>query len=556
MKESSTHAVSFDFMPAMLRKPLYVCALLLFLSQLLSAAVYQWSVPEGNGRAFLWVPENCTQLRAVVVAQNNMLEERVLEHPAFRKELSDLGIGIVWVAPAFEGGTMIEQGAGERLKVVLNTLAQISGYHELATAPVVPMGHSACATFPWNYAAAYPERTLAVLSIHGDAPQTHLTGNGKPRMDWDGRRINGIPGLFVMAEYEWMDERMQPGLEFRRKFPQSCIAMLAEPGEGHFDASDDLVGYLGMFLRKAAVARLPENPGSPLKAVDSSKGWLVQHWSLREGRTVAPAPVASYKGDAAEAFWAFDEEMALATQHYHAEHVGKKPQLVGYQQKGVTVVQLDIHQQVTLEWLPEKDGVSFSLQPVFLSKVEAGSKNLSRWTGLPVESPLGHSTTETTIVRITGPVAELGGNRFSLSLNRTSSTLDKRNTSMWFAARNPGDGDYAPAVQQALLPLPVYEKGKPQIITFPELQDITEGESPPSLAAVSDSGLKVRYFVREGPAEVVGDQLRLTPIPPKAGKSIKVTVVAWQYGTPQYNTASLVERSFSISTKKDESGPR
>lgn len=513
----------------------------------LRAADWQWSVPEGAGRAFLWVPPDCGNVRAVVVGQNNMLEESVLEHPVFRAEMAKLGIAMVWVAPHFDGGSGIEQGAGKRMESVLRTLGEESGYQELATAPVVPIGHSACATFPWNYAAFFSERTLAVLSLHGDAPLTKLTGNGKPNMDWGNRNIDGIPGLFAIGEYEWMDERMLPGLEFRKKFPQSCIAMLAEPGQGHFDACDELVEYLAMFVRKAAQARLPEKPGDALKPVDASKGWLVERWTPREGRRIPAAPVASYIGDPGDAFWAFDGEMAKATEAYHAQHVGKKPQLLGYVQDGKTIPQVDVHQQVNLRFLPEADGVSFLLETTFLDEVPAVSKNLARWTGLPAGSPLGHATGDAVIRRITGPFAVTGKNRFELRLNRASSTVDRRNMDLWFIARHPGDAEYSTAVQQAQMRIAPNSGGKSQSITFPAIGDVKRGgvrEFP--LVANSDADLKVRFYVREGPAEVEGDKLRITAIPPRAKFPVKVTVVAWQWGNSTVNTAAPVERSFVI----------
>ncbi|MEO7101089.1 MAG: hypothetical protein ABI162_17160 [Luteolibacter sp.] len=520
--------------------------LALLFASTLHAAEWQWSVPEGNGRAFLWIPPNCGNVRAVIVGQNNMLEESVLESPVFRAEMGRLGIATVWVAPTFEGGASIEQGSGVRTEAVLNALAAESGYAELGTAPVVPIGHSACATFPWNYAASYPQRTLAVLSVHGDAPQTNLTGNGRPNMDWGDKQIDGIPGLMVMGEYEWMEERMLPGLAFRKKYPKSCIAFLAEPGQGHFDACDELVSYLAMFVSKSAEARLPEKAGDALRPVDPAKGWLVQRWKLREGRDVPTAPAASYTGDPADAFWAFDEEMAKATQNYMAEHIGKKPQLLAYTQDGKIVPQQDIHQQVTLRFAPGEDGISFGLGTDFLSEVPAISKNLSRWTGLPAGSPLGHATGDITIRRITGPFAVLGNDRFELRLNRTSGTIDRRNLDLWFAARHPGDGDYASAVQQAMMRISPNTSGKPQTIAFPEIGEVKAGTDEIQLAAVSDAGLKVGYYVREGPAEIDGSTLRFTAIPPKSKFPLKVTVVAWQWGNSTVNTATPVGRTFSI----------
>lgn len=519
-----------------------VAALLLALP--LSAAEWQWSVPEGEGRAFLWIPPDCERVRAVVVAQHNMLEESVLEHPKFRKELGKLGIAELWIVPKVAKGSNIEDGAGERYLGLLEELAAESGYDELAKAPLVPMGHSACATVPWNFAAACPERTLAILSVKGDAPQTTLTGNGKARMDWGDHNIDGIPGLFVMGEYEWLDKRLQPGLEFRRRYPKSCIAMLAEPGEGHFSAADDLVRFLAMFIRKSAAARFVDS--GPLKPVDPDQGWLVERWERRQPRGVPPAPVDSYPGNRDEAFWAIDEEMAHSIHEYHAEHIGKKPQLLGFVQEGKTIPQVDRHEQVSLKFLPDADGVSFTLEPTFLKEVESGSGNLARWTGLPIGSPLGHSTSKTRIARITGPFTEVGENRFELSLNRAWIPSDPRCRQLWFAARNPGDGDYAPAVQQAMMTLPANTAGKPQTIAFPFPGNSQASVEGIHLAAQSDASLKVRYYVREGPAEIVDGWLTPTRIPPRAKYPVKVTVVAWQQGNREFSAAPPVEHTILL----------
>ena len=60
---------------------------------------------------------------------------------------------------------------------------------------------------------------------------------------------------------------------------------------------------------------------------------------------------------------------------------------------------------------------------------------------------------------------------------------------------------------------------------------------------------RVRYFVREGPAEVDADVLTLTAVPPRAKFPVTVTVVAWQWGRsvePAVRNAEPVERSFKI----------
>ncbi len=55
--------------------------------------------------------------------------------------------------------------------------------------------------------------------------------------------------------------------------------------------------------------------------------------------------------------------------------------------------------------------------------------------------------------------------------------------------------------------------------------------------------------MREGPAEVKGDVLTFTQIPPGAKFPVNVTVIAWQYGRssePRFQSAEPVERTFKI----------
>jgi hypothetical protein len=512
-------------------------------------AEWQWSTPVGDGFAFLWIPPGCERVRAVMFGQHNMLEEGILEHPAMREELGKLGIAEVWVAPRFDTVFRFDQGAGEKLDALMRTLATVSGYDELATRPVVPIGHSACASFPWNFAAWNPERTLAVLSIHGDAPQTNLTGSGMPNPDWGNRRIDGVPGLFVIGEYEWMEQRIAPGLAFRKKFPKAPVAFLAEPGRGHFDASDELVAYLAKFVRKAAEVRLPASGDGPLKPVDPSNGWLTPVWRLNHPYS-PPVSAANASGDPAEAFWAFDEEMARATIAHHADQIGKHPQLLGFEQDGRVIPQVDVHEQVRLKFQPENEDLRFRLKGVFLERVADVSKNLSRWTGLPAGSPLGHASEGMIrIRRITGPGRDVGGGVFELALNRTWSTTDKRNPDLWFYAEHPGDGDYKSAVQQAMMRVVPNKEGKEQRIDFPMIADQPMGTKSVKLGAVSDAGLPVKYYVREGPAVIEGDALRFTELPPRSRFPVRVTVVAWQWGRggeSPVQTAQAVERTFLI----------
>jgi hypothetical protein len=537
----------------------YLFVWLVFCTSLVARAdtVWQWSAPMGTGRAFLWIPPDCKQIRAVVVGQNNMIEQGILEHDCFRKEMSRLGVAEIFIAPPFDTwqNATNNDTANAQFDVMLKSFAGDSGYSELEFAPIVPLGHSAMASYPWNFAAWNPARTMAILSVHGDAPQTTLTGNGRPNLEWGDRHIDGIPGLMVMGEYEWWEDRLTPALKFRNEHPKTPLAILAEPGNGHFNYCDDLVKFLAMFIRKAAEQRLPADipldKPPVLKPVDPTKGWLVERWHLNQPRTVKPAPWSKYTGDSNEAFWCFDKEMAMATQNFFADQPGKRPQLLGFVQDGKTVPQTETHQQVTLRFVPLDDGVTFHLSATFLDSVESGAKNLSRWTYLPAGSPLGHASGGGQIVisRISGPVAKINNDTFRVQFDRICTTTDKRNFDIWLLASHPGDAKYKSIVQQALLRIPRFTDGAEQHINFPEIPNQKVGTKSLKLNAASDSGRKVYYYVREGPAGINGNVLKFTAIPPRAKFPVMVTVVAWQWGRsiePKIKSAEPVERTFNL----------
>lgn len=528
---------------------------ILIAAGLVYAAEWQWSLPtpaRDGSYTFLWIPPNCEQVRGIVVGQRNMLEEGIFEHPAFRANLSQLGIAEMWIVPPYDVVFRYDQGAGDTIETLLDRFAEKSGYTELAEVPIIPMGHSACASFPWNFAAWKPERTLAVLSLKGDAPLTRMTGSGRPNPDWGNRNIDGIPGLMVMGEYEWLEGRILPALEFKETHPGACLAVLADIGHGHFDISDDLISFLNLFIEKAVHYRLQKG-GADLKPIDPKDGWLVQRWTLNQPRTIEPAPYSDYTGDRNEAFWAFDRESALAIQRYRKNQIGRKPQLLGFVHAGNVMKQSNTHWQVRFPGDIVKEDGTFTVQATFLDQVQEGSDNLTRWTYLPFGTQLSHAAAggPIQIDRICGPVVKTAPETFRITLDRTWAADDRRNYDIWLRAWHPGDDEHKSIVQQALMTFPKNDQGAVQTIDFPAIENVTAGIVSIPLKAKSSSGMPVRYFVKEGPAEVIGDRLYFTPIPMCAKYPVSVSVFAYQLGRsadPKVRPSPMVERTFYINS--------
>ena len=508
------------------------------------AQVWQWSVSvdsafssETNNppRAFLWIPDHCKKVKGVVFAQHNMVEEGMLERPLFRQTLAELGFAEVWVTPILDMTFNFKKDAAEDFQRMMDLLAAESGYAELSTAPVVPLGHSALASFPWNFAAWNPERTLAVVSVHGDVPLTPLTGSGKPNPDWGNRNINGVPGLFIMGEYEWWEDRIQPGFRFVKEHPLVPITFFADAGRGHFDYSDQMVEFVCMFLKKAAAHRLPKKNGKSLKYVSPQKGWLTDRWRKDSLPLYPSAPYAQYTGNKWEASFCFDKEMATALNNIYERSRGKINQFIGFEQDGKTLPMQKTHGVFQLPFRPLHDGASFHLNAFFSDS-------------LRLQKVSGQASTPLIVRKITGPVEKLNDTTFRISFSRTGFNNTKRSNDIWLIAENDGDEKYKSIVQQISMRFPLPNKeGVPQTIQFDPLQNSTKGTTSVALEAIASSGLPVSFYVREGPAEISGNHLVLTPIPPRTRFPVKITVVAWQYGVPgKFQSAVPVERELYI----------
>lgn len=543
------------------------CSLLvlaMFLSISTMAAEWQWSVPmsgiisnetNDHPQAFLWIPADCRQVRAVVVAMHNMTEETLFENLLFREKLSEAGIALIWITPGWEQPWDVKTGCQVAFDKMLKDLATVSGYNELKDAPVVPFGHSAMATFPWNFAAWNPERTLAVISFHGDAPRTNLTGYGRENLEWGRtRNIDGIPGLMIEGEYEWWEARVNPALAFRMMYPESCISFLCDAGRGHFDIADRTAAYIALFLKKALEYRLPETAGLDkpvqMKKLNPKHGWLAERWrrgdgaqgetreasSVKPPKRAKPAPYQLYKGDIHDAFWYFDKEMAELTEAIYRQEQEKRPQYLGFEQaRQLLTYNEESHVRTTARFLPQTDGLTFHLKAVYMNSDYTATSD-------------AHASVPAVITRICGPVQKVNDTTFTVRFYRIGMYNTRRTNDITLLASSDGDGRYKSAVQELSFRIPYRNtEGKRQYILFPGLPDVVAGTETLPLNATSDCGLPVYYYIKEGPAEVEGNKLVFTKIPARSKFPMKVTVVAWQYGLAgKIQTAEPVERSFFI----------
>lgn len=512
------------------------------------AQVWQWSVKvdslistetNDHPQAFLWIPENCKQVRGVVFTQHNMVEEGMLEHPSFRRTMTELGFAEVWVTPCLTINFDFNKDAAEDFNRMMKLLAEVSGYIELENVPIIPMGHSALATFPWNLAAWKPERTIALVSVHGDAPQTTLTGYGRANVEWGNRNIDGVPALFIMGEYEWWEDRIAPAFKYIANHPNSVISLFCDAGHGHFDYSDEMIEYVCMFIKKAASKRLPRSMSlqkpNVLIPVKPQQGWLMDRWHKDSLPTTKAAPFTKYNGNRQFSSWVFDEEMVKATEHFYAASRGKQPQFIGFRQNGKILEPNKSHANYSLKFIPLPDGISFTLSAFFADSSRKIPADL-------------YARTPFVMDRICGPVKKVDDTTFQLNFYRMGFNNPKRSNDIWLLAHNKGDEKYKSAVQQVNMRFPLENKGgRPQEINFPTIGNQKKGVESIGLQATSTAGLPVFYYVKEGPANMEGSQLIITKVPPRSKYPVKITIVAWQYGiVGDFQSARPVEQTFYI----------
>ena len=339
------------------------------------------------------------------------------------------------------------------------------------------MGHSAQATFPWNFAAWNPNRTLCIISFHGDAPRTNLCGYGAANVEWGrNRNIDGIPGLMVEGEYEWWEARVNPALAFRMMYPESCISFLCDTGRGHFDCGDRTAMYLAKFIQKALEQRLNVDGKGieynadgtvKLRKLNPKDGYLAERFhadmvgtdgadkgKVPEQSSVKrpqPAPYAEYKGDKHDAFWYFDKEMAELTEARYKETAGKQVQYVGFEYQGKLIPYSDKLQGGMAIKIEEADvaaaqkakkPIRIQLKVVYTDASHGGLSKNAEHGALP-----SHGTKKPHIEVICGPLKKINDTTFEVYSYEAGWDNPRRSFTAWVVAVADADARYKGAVQ-------------------------------------------------------------------------------------------------------------
>jgi len=530
-------------------------ALLFFSVCSLHAAEWQWSVPTfgKNGRAYLWIPPKCDRVRGVIIGQQVILEKNFMEDPKIREVAAKENLALVFIVPICIGYDDFDPKAGGEAKFnrILADLASVSGYEEIATTPFLTVGHSGGGIFAYNAAYWKPNRCFGVIGLkcapgHPPVYLPKASLDGVPVVDVSGQYESWV-GPDTPAEHHWRWVRGTL-LEFRAINKKSLVSELVEPGIGHFGWTDGLADYLSLFIKKAAEARLPDQPSEPgseprLKEIDMHKGWLTDCTLLQQPRYPA-APYDQYAGDPTMAFWHFDEEMAKATEAYMARDRGKKLQMVTFVNDGKPLVPTWIQ---GVNFKPQQDGRTVKVSADFV-------KETPPELSFPKKQEIGHASKPIQFRLIGGWCGggeQTGPDTFRIKPDRFS--FNKGGDSIMIMAFHPGDQEFCYHEQPVGIKYPQQLKeGTAQTIDFPPIPDRKEGFKPFSLKATASSGLSVDFCVIDGPVEFRDGKLTLTEIPPRAKFPVSVTIAAMQWGSetdPKFQSAKSQFRTFQITKR-------
>lgn len=244
--------------------------------------------------------------------------------------------------------------------------------------------------------------------------------------------------------------------------------------------------------------------------------------------------------------WYPTRELAEKAVEFHAGITGKKDQFIRWENRHW----VDAGARFFFMGLQFEPGTSvFQTNPVYAEKVPGQFDGKGpRWhhagdtvenSGLPIE-----------VVPIAGPIESAGDGKLRIRYS-TPFPQGERNR-YTFMARSPGNDTFRHTEQVGMAPRGYkgIRKGKPQVLTFPELpSEIPSTSSPIELGAISDSGLPVDYYVAYGPGAVVEGKLVITDVPKRATFPIEIKVVATQPGSvkgPAIQQAEKAEQVLQI----------
>lgn len=504
---------------------------------------------EKQSTTYLWIPNECKKVRAIIISSQNVLEQWLNEHPLIRKVCRENDVAILWSCPGFfiDIKEKDKQVNGKNIQTILDSFAAISGYKELARVPWISVGHSGTNNLVSELVYHYPNKILTAFKMKGgpgfDISTTSFLMKGE-----NGFSVNySIPVMCNAGEYfEWTQEKedlVHPidtiknyiGLMSERKRKQQPLSYFFDPNTGHFECSEGLTKLVANYIGAAVKARLREDNDTLLIPVDLNNGWIAG-LPLPGGKLVQPKLYKDAVGDEKNCPWYFNKQQALDAIALASVDFKRKPQIAGFANLDGTVAPINKGIAWPIPFETGDDGVTFTLKPVFWKTIP----DTFKFAG----TALGKSNNQPNVILLCGNVKHITGNTFRLAPER-----NYKASATYFTVRTEGDNAYRTSVEPGSINLTPNDKGLKQTVDFVELKNVSASTKKIAMRATATSNMPVSFFVKAGPAFIKNNELIFTKIPPSTRFPIKVTVVAYQWGRskePQVQTAPYVERIFYI----------
>jgi pimeloyl-ACP methyl ester carboxylesterase len=275
-----------------------------------------------------WIPPNVDKLRGLIVHQHGCgvgacqggetaaydlhwqslatKHQCALVGPTYKQpEGADCGL---WCDP--------RNGSDARFRQALADLAKSSGHEELTEVPWALWGHSGGGVWVGTMLVLHPEKVAAVW-LRSGTPRMVAEPNSKlPSMEYPTAAL-AVPVMCNLGAEEGVtvtDGRFSGVWPKNEDFfhlvrgAGGLIGVAVEPNCSHQCGNSR---YLAIPWFDACLsARLPAQPGQPLKLIDPATGWMAE--------LLSPAvfPAADFAGDSATSVWLPSEAVARAYSQY------------------------------------------------------------------------------------------------------------------------------------------------------------------------------------------------------------------------------------------------
>jgi hypothetical protein len=559
--------------------------------------IYQFFIPARTAQgtttsgAYLWIPPATPAIRAVMVGIHNGLPVTILQHPLIRALCRRHGIAQILLTPNGSdiGPVMLKDlnfdiTDPQKTAVYdyyLQALAEASHHPELLTAPIVPLAHSAYASFPLDAAMRRPAQCLAAIPIKAGmpdiyafygpggkakAPDATLCLRGVPLLFLDSAAQETVPGRWKGSPYPQLfepnfmgnyrkDSQDHTGGDYR---PRNELAgahwdMLS----GHFDLHERNLRFIADWLDAIASARLPRDAGAPLKTLTLADGWLMDPRVPRSGELPAtyaqPAPYGEFRGERSRALWFPTEALARGLLDILLDATRRQIEVFTVRDAQGEPVALSESPMMRLKEptaLLSGAGVMtistyhFTEPPPICTNQERDHTRHELGNPLfPGRTTLAVSDLPLHLDPNSGPLRVIAAERFrdargvtetrfTARLIRTRLTPDAGFQMLFPRLWQAGDERFLPTgrtleISWSLTNVP---GSKDQTVTFPPIADAPAGSPRIALTATSSAGLPVDYVVIAGPAVIVDGALVPCEVPAGANHPLPVLVGAYQVG--------------------------